>query len=80
MIRYFNEQADFDATFRWLEKRLSATGCVWGVIPKKSALRAGQKDLKTDMVKAAKRQMLIEGKAVPFSQVEQGIRLSRKKK
>jgi hypothetical protein len=78
VIRFFNEHADFDASFRWLEKRLNPGGCIWGVIIKKSALRVGQRDLRNDMAAAAKRAGMVETRNVPFSAVEYGIKFVRR--
>lgn len=75
VIRFFNEHADFDATFRWLEKRLAPGGCIWGVLPK----TVKERDLKDEMVRSAKRIGLTPGKVLAFSPTEQAVRLNLKK-
>jgi hypothetical protein len=79
VIRFFNEHADFDSSFRWLEKRLTPGGCVWGVIMKKGALRQGQRDLHDDMARSAKRTGFTEARSVAFSPTEIGVKFSVKK-
>ncbi len=79
VIRFFNEHADFDASFRWLAKRLAPGGCVWGVIPNKAALKKGQKHLEEAMAAAAVRSGFVQGKTMPFSPLEQGIKFCLKK-
>lgn len=75
IVRFFNEQADFESSFRWLSKRLAPDGIIWAVLPKKVNAR----NLRKEMTIAAKREGLIEGKKMEFSLTEMGICLRRKK-
>jgi len=75
IVRFFNEQADFESSFRWLTKRLAPDGIIWAVLPKKTHTR----NLRKEMLAAAKREGMIEGKKMEFGLTEMGILLRRKK-
>jgi hypothetical protein len=80
IIRFFNEFADFDSSFRWLGSRLADNGIIWGVVVRKSALRTGQRYLADEMTKAAKRAGFMPSKKVAFSATEEGHKFTLKKK
>jgi len=79
IIRFFNEHADFDSSFRWLERQLTPDGIIWGVIPKKSVLKKGERYLLDDMVKAAHRTTLQKARELNFSPVEQAVKFTIRK-
>ena len=80
IIRFFNEQADFDSSFRWLGTRMAVGGCIWGVVTRKGALRPGQRYLADEMSRAAKRAGFLPGKKLSFSATEEGIKFTLKVK
>jgi hypothetical protein len=79
IIRFFNEFADFDSSFRWLGSRLAPNGIIWGVVVRKSALRPGQRYLGEEMKRAAKRAGFLPSKKLSFSATEEGHKFTLKK-
>ncbi len=80
VIRFFNEFADFDSSFRWLGTRLADKGIIWGVVIRKSMLRPNQRYLADEMTKAAKRAGFVPSKKLSFSATEEGHKFTLKKK
>jgi hypothetical protein len=75
IIRFFNEHADFDASLRWLGKRLAPKGLIWAVLPKKSPQG---RDLKKELLVAARKEGMLAKRTALFSNVETGTLLVKK--